>query len=349
MAVNGQPPVNYQYDGNSRLTQVAQGPEIVGLGYDIAGRRTTLSYPNGTSTSYTYDAASQLTGIVHKAGVIPFESLTYTYDAAGNRISLDRTNGVSILLPDAVQAAYDAANEQIQFNSPTPNLSYDANDIMSEIGGEAVGVSYLRSLNIDEPLVRQSTTNEYYHVDALGSTLELSDEAGAVVTTYEYEAFGKTTINGTPPNPFQYTGRKNDGTGLYYYRARYYSSGLQRFVSKDPLPCERRKGNNLYSYVDNNPTNFIDPLGLEKEPPCPPGGCSAQSFKCYTNVTSFASSLGCLSVCARICIVGVGSIPPAGSAVCAACYTACAGNLAFNVIICRLEEQDCQRQCSSNQ
>ena len=36
-------------------------------------------------------------------------------------------------------------------------------------------------------------------------------------------------------NPFQYTGRENDATGLYYYRARYYSPTLRRFISEDPL------------------------------------------------------------------------------------------------------------------
>ena len=47
------------------------------------------------------------------------------------------------------------------------------------IGG-AVRESYLRSLNIDESFVRQSSNNEFYHTDALGSTLALSNAAGAV-------------------------------------------------------------------------------------------------------------------------------------------------------------------------
>jgi RHS repeat-associated protein len=40
-------------------------------------------------------------------------------------------------------------------------------------------------------------------------------------------------------NPAQYTGRENDGTGLYYYRGRYYSPTLQRFASQDPLGFPR--------------------------------------------------------------------------------------------------------------
>ena len=57
----------------------------------------------------------------------------------------------------------------------------------------------------------------------------------------------------------QYTGRENDGSGLYYYRARYYDPVLKGFLSEDPIGL--RGGLNTYSYVRGNPTNFIDPYG----------------------------------------------------------------------------------------
>ncbi len=58
----------------------------------------------------------------------------------------------------------------------------------------------------------------------------------------------------------QYTGRENDGNGLYYYRARYYSPVLGRFISKDPLGFAG--GINPYVYASDNPINLTDPLGL---------------------------------------------------------------------------------------
>ena len=50
-------------------------------------RRTSLTYPNGTNTSYVYDVASRLTNINHlgPSGII--EALTYQYDAAARLIS----------------------------------------------------------------------------------------------------------------------------------------------------------------------------------------------------------------------------------------------------------------------
>jgi RHS repeat-associated protein len=118
-------------------------------------------------------------------------------------------------------------------------------------------------LNIDEPLTRiTGSTIRHYVKDALGSVIALTDDTGVVRTTYTYDPFGNVTVSGeTSDNPFQYTGRENDGIGLYYYRARYYSPELQRFISEDPI---RLAGGdvNYYAYVGNNPVNWIDPLGL---------------------------------------------------------------------------------------
>lgn len=322
MKANGATPVSYSYDAASRLTQVAQAGLVVGLGYDNANRRTSLTYPNGTNTAYSYDNASRLTAITHNgpAGVI--EGLAYVYDAAGNRISLTRTNGTATNLPAAVQAAYDAANEQVTFNSlpatfdangnqttstdasgtttytwdarnrlvaqagpgvsatfqydalgrrisktingTTTQYLYDGQDIAQEIGGSAVGASYVRTRGIDEAIARQSTNgNEFYHADANGNVLFLTNGTGVTIVNYSYEAFGKTTIIGTSSNSLHYTGRENDGSGLYYYRARYYATVSSRFLSEDPLGGKNPNGElNFYLYTNNSPLNFTDPSGL---------------------------------------------------------------------------------------
>ena len=75
-----------------------------------------------------------------------------------------------------------------------------------------------------------------------------------------YDIYGNTTADAASGNPFQYRGGENDGTGLYYYRARYYSPQLQRFISEDPIKLAG--GINTYAYVGGNPMSLIDPLGL---------------------------------------------------------------------------------------
>jgi len=88
------------------------------------------------------------------------------------------------------------------------------------------------------------------------------DASGNLATQYSYDPFGNTTVSGaTNSNEFQYTGRENEGNGLYFYRARYYSPALGRFISEDPLGFAG-SDINVYSYVGNNPISRVDPSGL---------------------------------------------------------------------------------------
>lgn len=79
---------------------------------------------------------------------------------------------------------------------------------------------------------------------------------------YAYSPYGEVSVLGPDgENSLQYTGRENDRTGLYYYRARYYDQVLKRFVSEDPIGLQG--GSNLTAYVRGNPTNYVDPMGLQ--------------------------------------------------------------------------------------
>ncbi len=267
---------SYAYDLVSRLTGITHnGPsgviEVLTYTYDGAGNRLGLTRANGTASllpnavaSPSYDAANEQT---------QFAGATLQYDANGN-LTNDGVNTyqwdarnrlIGITGGSVATFAYDPLGRRASrtINGTSVQFTYDGNDVAAEIGGGAVGANYLRSLNIDEPFIRQAGTgNEYFHTDALGSSLTLSSGQGASATTYTYEPFGKTTVAGNSANAFQYTGRENDGTGLYYYRARYYSPGLQRLISEDPMGFAGGDLN-LYAYVMNNPTRFVDPLGLD--------------------------------------------------------------------------------------
>jgi len=97
--------------------------------------------------------------------------------------------------------------------------------------------------------------------DALGSLVAATDAAGGVQSEVTYEPFGATEIS-SPSPAYRFTGREHDEpTLLYYYRARYYHTDLQRFISEDPIEVDGEDVN-LYVYVGNHPIGSTDPLGL---------------------------------------------------------------------------------------
>ena len=139
----------------------------------------------------------------------------------------------------------------------TTSFLYDGWDVVQEKQGATVSADLLLGLGVDERLSRMGST---VLTDALGSAVGLST-AGAVQTRYGYDPYGVATATGTASdNPFQFTGRENDGTGLLAYRNRYYNPAWGRFVSEDPIGL--RGGVNAYRYAANNPVQFSDPSGL---------------------------------------------------------------------------------------
>lgn len=144
----------------------------------------------------------------------------------------------------------------------------------------------LTGLGIDEFFTRTDVpagVTSFFLSDSLGSAVGLSNTAGTIQTEFTYEPFGKTSATGASnASSYQYTGRENDGTGLYYYRARFYHPTFQRFISEDPVSLDGTilmaqmwsefgalfgeilrdpQQQNPYTYVVNNPMLYTDPEG----------------------------------------------------------------------------------------
>jgi RHS repeat-associated protein len=81
----------------------------------------------------------------------------------------------------------------------------------------------------------------------LRSAIALTDSAGTIHTQYTYEPFSKMTASGQAnANPYQFTGRENDGTGLYFYRACYYRPSRDSLLK---IQLGSAAGLNFYGYV----------------------------------------------------------------------------------------------------
>jgi RHS repeat-associated protein len=105
----------------------------------------------------------------------------------------------------------------------------------------------------------------FHHSDHLSGASVDTDESGSVVALNDYYPFGDTRIeSGEYENDYTYTGKERDeDTELLYYEARYYDSGIGRFISIDPWSGDITDPQSLnkYAYVRNNPLKYVDPEG----------------------------------------------------------------------------------------
>lgn len=290
------PPVAIEYDALGRRTLLAlPNGASTEYKYDSASRLTALIYRNALGPlgelTYQYDAAGRRIGVggfyantllphpilsaVHEAAnrLVAFDSKMMTFDRQGNLASVADASGTTLFTWDArnrltslsgpgvsANFLYDPSGRRASkiINGTRLDYQYDRADIVRELGNGTL-VNYLRSLAIDEILTRNQ--GEFYLADAIGSVVTTTDNAGMVATSYSYEPFGRTMQSGLPSaNPFTFTGREEDATGLYYYRARYYDPQTGRFLQEDPRGF--LESLNFYTYAASNPLRYADPTGM---------------------------------------------------------------------------------------
>jgi RHS repeat-associated protein len=326
--VNGADPTTYSYDNASRLTSIGYRNQTTTYTWDTSSRLTAKTLPNGIKQELAYDNADRLLSLAYrKTDNSVIETITYTYDAKGQRLSKSLSGTSTRETP--FTATYDAANRMSSItltgtnqsytlnyddngnltsktdtanatnitnyswdsrnrligitapgttasfkydvlgrriektvNSNTVNYIYDGDQAIAEVTAGAVSAAILTGPNIDEVLARYAGSgNRTYLTDALGSVIAQANDTQAVENYYSYTPYGETQSSGPDGgNASQYTARENDGTGLYYYRARYYDPILKRFISSDPIGLDG--GINAYAYVGGNPVSFADPSGL---------------------------------------------------------------------------------------
>jgi RHS repeat-associated protein len=259
---------HYRYTaGSNRLAEIrsgtATGPLEAAFSHDLEGR---LTHQTGAGArTLTWDAKGRLRTLTRPGSATE----TYHYDPMDYRIG--RRGGA--LGP----RDYFLEGEHLE----------------SEYAGDQRLARYFRGVSVDELvaawlLESDGRTRPYlFHHDQVNSVSAVSGHNGSTLQTLRYRAFGPLQAStGSSPNRLRYTGREDDGTGLYYYRARYYDPELGRFISEDPLGFDAGDVN-FYAYVENNPVNHNDPSG--KILPAIAAACAANPVACAAITSGLAS------------------------------------------------------------
>jgi RHS repeat-associated protein len=288
---------SYSYSlgpAGNRLTVAELSGRTVGYGYDALyrlTRETVTADPNnhnGTA-SYTYDAVGNRTML--SSTLPPAGGTSYSYDA-DDRLASDSydANGNTVL-SGGVSDSYDFENHLTQHGAVTIVYDGDGNRVAETVGGvttqylvdtqnptgyaqvvdESQSGTVTRSYSYGLERISESQTisgtptTSFYGYDGHSSVRQLTNSAGAVTDSYDYDAFGNLiNSSGTTPNVYLFAAEAYDSAlGLYYNRARYLNTTTGRFWSMDTVEGSDSDPASLhkYLYAGANPINRIDPSG----------------------------------------------------------------------------------------
>ncbi len=301
--------LSFIYDDNGQLVDVQRSNGVdTALSWDAACQLTRIQDGAIADQQYTLNAVGALTEVLLDVPLQPADALTarsdafthdeasqisspgYAYDGRGRQISApaqtytwdgaDRLKGSG-----AATLTYNGLGDltaRTGNDEATTNYYYNyalvLQPIVAEQNGSSGAFERFYIWTPDGSLLyaidaAQKNAVNFYHFDRSGSTLFLTDAAGAVVDEYSYSPYGlQLAHNGDAAQPFTWAGqlgvRQENDSGLYHMRARYYDAVSGHFLSRDPLwpnvvsPLEL----NPYAYAARDPINNLDPTGTILDP-----------------------------------------------------------------------------------
>ncbi|HEU0291238.1 MAG TPA: RHS repeat-associated core domain-containing protein [Anaerolineales bacterium] len=257
--------------------------------YDAVGNRETqqksvLGFV--TNDTYVYDDANRLTSV---------NGVTYAWDNNGN-LKKDSVNAYEYDFANRlVKTCQDTSSNGICDTGETVLASYVYNGLNDRLQETVSGVTTTFTMDLNTGLTQAlsdgthtyvygvgriaqatATGTEYFLGDALGSVRQMTNTSGAITYARAYDPYGVvTSTDGSSQSSYAYTG-EYASQGLVYLRARYYASGMGRFLTRDTWGGNMSSpmSYNKWNYVGSNPINRTDPTGQCWYPDASRGGIS---------------------------------------------------------------------------
>ncbi len=209
--------------------------------YDLNGNLVERTGPNGTTT-YDWDAFDRLIAIHYPDG----SSSQFIYDGLSRRVAITEKD--------------DQENVILERKFLWHGLA-----IAEERSGTTGATVEKRFYHNGVELLTGPDAGLYtYRTDHLGSIREVVGSTGSLIARYDYDAWGVSELVSGPFDlDFKYTGHfYHTPSTLHLAPFRAYDAAIGRWLNRDPIT--EAGGINLYAYVQNDPTNYIDPLGLDR-------------------------------------------------------------------------------------
>jgi RHS repeat-associated protein len=227
--------VTYTHDtlGNTLLVRENTGsPNVVTTlatyAYDSLGRRSSVTFGNGTVQSFTYDAASQLTQLTNNlAGTTNDLTLGFTYNPAGQITSNSRSNDLfasnSHYNIDRLTSV-DGLNRILQ--NGTVNMGYDGRGNLTSSGTSAY------TYNADN-LLTDGPGGAFLKYDVLGR-LRRSGGNGAPDTQYQYDGINLVAeYNASNTLQRRYVHGSGTDEPIVWYEGTAISATTRRYLMRD--------------------------------------------------------------------------------------------------------------------
>ena len=268
------------YDNYYRLERIDAGVLNYQYTYYADGNVKTidgipLPGSSGSTTEYLYPDGNRLD---HTTG---YQAANYTYDNNGNITSdgtftfvYNQNNRLSEVKTGASTIAryfYDSfgrrVKKEIVASGEIIHYHYGLQgDLLAESKGDGTPLRdyiYQNGSLIAINLYGDQAGVYYVISDHLGTPQQIVDTSGTVVWKAAYLPFGQAQVLvETITCNIRFKGQFFDKeTGLHYNINRYYNPVTGRYLTTDPIGLAG--GINLYPYVENNPINQVDPMGLE--------------------------------------------------------------------------------------
>jgi RHS repeat-associated protein len=252
----------YQYDDEGNLTAK----------YEDVDLDEVWDSSEEDKFEYTWDHRNRLIQVVERDHDDGNTYLYYAYDAF-NQLVLRQLNRAYEDLQTATVFVHENGQIALQFDAQfvaAPLEDLESADLSHRYLWNAAAVDQLLADEQVEFANNETMDGEvlWALTDNLGSVRDVIDSDGQQRIHRDFDAFGNMLndvhVGDYVDEAFAFTGRWFDKTtGLQNNLNRWYDPKIGRWMSEDPIGF-MTGDTNLFRYVGNEPTGWIDPRGLEK-------------------------------------------------------------------------------------